>query len=161
MPVFKCIIFYQNSPKFKLFFKKNARFSSAGGSVPRPQTQPPLRISGYALDKLCTVFNNIRVYSFCFEQFFLDRSVANLMILFIDVCLMLNCFLFEKFYLHYALRDFDSICDIALSYLFAKVKIANKFLMSLLKPPPPLKNLAYATVQACRIVTTTSLVIVT
>ena len=27
----------------------------------------------------------------------------------IDVCVMLNCFLFEKFYLHYALRDFDSI----------------------------------------------------
>ena len=26
-----------------------------------------------------------------------------------DVCLMLNCFLFEKFYLHYALYDFDSI----------------------------------------------------
>ena len=26
-----------------------------------------------------------------------------------DVCLMLNCFLFEKFYLHYALCDFDSI----------------------------------------------------
>ena len=27
----------------------------------------------------------------------------------IDVYLMLNCFLYEKFYLHYALCDFDSI----------------------------------------------------
>ena len=26
-----------------------------------------------------------------------------------DVCLMPNCFLFEKFYLHYALCGFDSI----------------------------------------------------
>ena len=26
-----------------------------------------------------------------------------------NVCLMLNCFLFEKFYLHYALCDLDSI----------------------------------------------------
>ena len=43
------------------------------------------------------------------KQFFLDRSVANLMMLTIEVCLVLNCFLFEKFYLHYALCDFDSI----------------------------------------------------
>ena len=48
--------------------------------------------------------------SFCFEQFFLHRSVANLMMLaIIDVCSMLNCFLFEKFYLHYALCDLDFI----------------------------------------------------
>ena len=47
--------------------------------------------------------------SFCLEQFFLDRSVANLMMLIIDVCLILNYFVFEKFYLHLALRDFDSI----------------------------------------------------
>ena len=32
----------------KLFLQKNAKFSSAGGSAPRPTTQPPLRISGYA-----------------------------------------------------------------------------------------------------------------
>ena len=31
------------------------------------------------------------------------------MMLTVNVCLMLNCFLFEKFYLHYALCDFDSI----------------------------------------------------
>ena len=27
----------------------------------------------------------------------------------VGLCLMLNCFLFEKFYLHIALCDFDSI----------------------------------------------------
>ena len=33
----------------KLFLQKNAKFSSAGGSAPRPPKQPPpLRISGYA-----------------------------------------------------------------------------------------------------------------
>ena len=31
------------------------------------------------------------------------------MMLTVDVCSVLNCFLFEKFYLHYALSDFDSI----------------------------------------------------
>ena len=31
------------------------------------------------------------------------------MMLTVDVCLMLNCFLVEKFYLHYAVCDFDSI----------------------------------------------------
>ena len=31
------------------------------------------------------------------------------MMLTTDVCLMLNCFLFEKFCLRYALCDFDSI----------------------------------------------------
>ena len=31
------------------------------------------------------------------------------MMLTIDICLILNCVLFEKFYLHYALCDFDSI----------------------------------------------------
>ena len=69
------------------------------------------------------------------------------MMLTIDVWLMLNCFLFKKFYLHYALCHFIPSCYIALSYLFTKVYIANKFLMSLFKPPPPLKNPAYATDQ--------------
>ena len=33
---FKSIIFYQSSPKIKLFLQKNAKFSSAGGSTPNP-----------------------------------------------------------------------------------------------------------------------------
>ena len=83
---------------------------AAGGFAPRPPTQsPPLRISGYASATLCTVYNYMSFRSFCFEQFFRDRSVANRMMLAIDICLMLNCFLFEKFYLHYAQCDFDSI----------------------------------------------------
>ena len=35
-PPFKSIIFYQNSFKLKLFLQKNAKFSIAGGSTPRP-----------------------------------------------------------------------------------------------------------------------------
>ena len=63
----------------------------------------------------------MRLGSFCFEQLFLDRSVSILMMLIIDVCLMLNCFLFEKFYLHYSCETLIPSRDIALSYLFAKV----------------------------------------
>ena len=80
------------------------------GSAPTPPKQPPkLRISGYAPATICTIYIHMGFLSFCSEQFFLDRSVANLMMLTIDVCLVLNCFLFEKFYLHYTLGDFDSI----------------------------------------------------
>ena len=146
MPCFKSIIFYQYSPKTKLFLKKNAKFSSAGGSVPRPPKQPPqLRISGYAPATLCTVYNHMSFRSFCFEQFFLHRSVAKLVMLnIIDVCLMLNCFLFEKIYLHYALWDFDSIL-LHCTKLFIRQSIdREQILMSLLKTPP-LKNPAYAT----------------
>ena len=48
LPHFKSIIFYQNRPKIKLFLQNNAKFSSAGGSAPRPPNYPPLRIPGYA-----------------------------------------------------------------------------------------------------------------
>ena len=76
----------------------------------KPPKQPPqLRISGYAPAMLGNVYNYMGFRSFCFEQFCLDRSVANLMMLTINVCLMHDCFLVEKFYLHYALCDFDSI----------------------------------------------------
>ena len=33
-------LFYQTSSKIKLFFQKNAKFLSAGGSAPRPLKQP-------------------------------------------------------------------------------------------------------------------------
>ena len=70
--VLKSLFFNQNNPKMKLFLQKNAKFSSAGGSAPRPpclrrlgalppnlqppasggfaprpQSSPPWRISGY------------------------------------------------------------------------------------------------------------------
>ena len=41
MPRFESIIFYQNSTKIKLFLEKNAKFSSAGGSAPRPPHTAP------------------------------------------------------------------------------------------------------------------------
>ena len=40
-PRFKSIIlFYQNSPKMKLFLQKNAKFLSAGASPPDPHWPP-------------------------------------------------------------------------------------------------------------------------
>ena len=84
-------------------------FQALGAPLSDPQNSPQLQISGYAPATLSTVYNHMGFLSFYSEQFFLDRSVANLVMLTIDVCLMLNCFLFEKFYLHYALCDFDSI----------------------------------------------------
>ena len=95
-------------------------FQVLGAPPSDPPKQPPqLRISRYVPATLCTVYNHMGFCSFCFEQFFLHRSVANLMMLTIDVCLMLNCLLFEKFDLHYALCHFDPSCYIMLSYLFA------------------------------------------
>ena len=83
-------------------------FQALGTPPPDPQTQPPqLRISAYMPATLCTVYNHMGFRSFSFEQFFLHRLVANLMMLTIGVCLIV--FLFEKFYLHHELCDFDSI----------------------------------------------------
>ena len=79
--------------------------------------------------------------SFCFEQFFLDRSVANLMML---TCLMFNCFLFEKFYLHNALCDFDSILRHC-TKLFIRQSINREQIFDVTFETPPLKNAAYAT----------------
>ena len=128
-------------------------FQALGALPPDPQNSPPLRISGYAPAALCTVYNYMDFCSFCFEQFFLDRSVANLMMLTIDICLIVFCL--KRFICITHCVTLIPSCYIALSYLFAKVKIADKFLMSLLNPPqgylppptptPPLKNLAYAT----------------
>ena len=41
MPRFKSIIFYQNCPKIWLFLQKDAKFSIAGGSAPKPPKQLP------------------------------------------------------------------------------------------------------------------------
>ena len=78
MPRFKSIISYYNSPKIKLFLQKNAKFSSDGGSVPRPlasggwglrpqtpKIAPPMRISGYAPDSVDDFFYR---YLFCHEN---------------------------------------------------------------------------------------------
>ena len=81
---------------------------------------------------------------FCFEQFFLDRLVANLMILIIDVCLILNCFLFEKFYLHYELCDFDSVL-LHCTQLFIHQSVDREQIFDVTFQTLPLKNPAYAT----------------
>ena len=62
-------------------------FQALGGPPPDPRAPPQLRISSYAPATLCNVYNytGITVGSFCFEQFFLHRTVANLMMLTVDV----------------------------------------------------------------------------
>ena len=113
-------------------------FQALGAPPPDPSNSPPqLRISGYAPSTLCTVYNHMSFRSYCFEQFFLHSSVANLMILTIkDACLMLNCFLFEKFYLHYALCNFDSIL-LHCTELFIRKSINREQIFDVTFDPPP------------------------
>ena len=107
MPRFKSNIFHQYSPKVKLFLKKKCKVFKrwghrpqtpvppvAGGFAPRPpiasaawglrsQTSQnsPLNCEFLAtcLPRFAPVYNPMAFRSFCFEQFFLRRSVANLM----------------------------------------------------------------------------------
>ena len=62
-------------------------FQALGAPPPDPRAPPQLRISSYAPATLCNVYNYTGVGSFCFEQFFLHRTVANLMMLTVDVSL--------------------------------------------------------------------------
>ena len=66
------------------------------------------------------------------------------MMLTIDVCLMLNCFWFEKFNLHYALCDFDFIL-LHCTKLFIRQSIDREQVFDVTFQNPTLKNLAYAT----------------
>ena len=92
-----------------------------GAPPPDPPKQPPqLRISGYVPTTLCPLFIIIWVFmGFCFEQCFLDRSVANLMMLTIDVCLIV--FYLKSFICITHCVTLTPSCYITLSYLFAKV----------------------------------------
>ena len=111
-----------------------------------PKTTPSIANFWLRACHALTVFNHMCFRSFCFEQFFLLLSVADLMMLTIDVCLMLNCFLFEKFCLHYALCDFDSIL-LHYAKLFIRLSIDREQIFDVTyEPPPPLKNPAYASV---------------
>ena len=70
-------------------------FQALGATPPDPQNSPP-PIANFWL-RACRTLHYLQctdmgVLSFCFEQFFLDRSVANLMMLTIDLCLMLIVF---------------------------------------------------------------------
>ena len=62
----------------------------------------------------------------------------------VDVCLVLNCFLFEKFYLYYALCDFDSIF-LQCTKLFIRQSIDREQIFDVTFKTPSLKNPAYAT----------------
>ena len=92
-----------------------------GAPPPDPPKQPPqLRISGYVPTTLCPLFIIIWVFvGFCFEQCFLDRSVANLMMLTIDACLIV--FYLKSFICITHCVTLTPCCYITLSYLFAKV----------------------------------------
>ena len=103
MPRFKNIIFHQYSPKIKLVLKKNAKFSSAWGSAPRPPITSPAggsapRHSPLNCEFLATrlphfaLFTIIWVFAaFVLNNFFFILQVANLMMLtIIDVCFPVN-----------------------------------------------------------------------
>ena len=78
MPRFKSIIFYQNSPKIKLFLKKIQNFQALRAPPPDPPNSPPIANFWLCDWQLFTVYNYMLFRGFCFEQFFLDRSVATL-----------------------------------------------------------------------------------
>ena len=114
---------------------------ASGGPDPLNTTPSIANFWQRAYHALPPVYNHKGFRSFCLKQSFLHHSVANLMMLTVDECLMPNCFLFEKFYLHYALCDFDSIL---LHYpkLFIRQSIDREkiFDVTFEPPPPPLEK---------------------
>ena len=115
-------------------------FQAPGAPPPDPQDSPPIAISSCVPATLCNVYNYTGVGSFCFEQFFLHRSVANLMMLTVAVCLKLNCFLVEKFYLHYAECDFDSILLHCIKLFICQSIDREKNFDVTFEPPPPIEK---------------------
>ena len=63
----------------------------------------------------------------------------------IDGCLMINCFLVKKFYLHYALCDFDSIL-LHYTKLFIRQSVDRKKIFDVTFENPLLQNPSYASV---------------
>ena len=62
------------------------------------------------------------------------------MMLTVNVSLMLKCFLVEKFYLHYAVCDFDSIL-LHCTKLFIRLSIdREKNFDVTFEPPPPIEK---------------------
>ena len=57
----------------------------------------------------------------------------------IDICLVLNCFLFEKFYLHYALCDFDFIL-LHCTKLFIRQSIDREQIFDVTFQNPPIEK---------------------
>ena len=147
MPRFESIIFHQYSPRIKIFKKKMQNFQALGAPPPNPRAsggwglcpRPPIASSGWGLrpqtpqnsplnceflvtclPRFVPLFIIIWVFAgFCFEQCFLDRSVANLMMLTIDVCLIVFCL--KSFICITHCVTLTPSCNITVSYLFAKV----------------------------------------
>ena len=92
-----------------------------GAQPPDSQTQPPIANFSLRTRQLSTVFNYTRFCCFCFEQFYLDHSVTNLIMLIIDIYLMLNVFCLKSFICNTHCVTLIPSCNIALSYLFAEV----------------------------------------
>ena len=61
------------------------------------------------------------------------------MMLTIGVCLILNCFLFEKFYLHYAQCNFDSIF-LHCAKLFIRQSIDHEQIFDVTFQNPPIEK---------------------
>ena len=58
MPLFKSIIFHQNSSKIKLFLKKKMQnFQALEAQPPDPQTRSPIANFWVRTWQLCTVYN--------------------------------------------------------------------------------------------------------
>ena len=105
---------------------------ASGGFVPRPpiasgsweirlqtpKTTPSIANFWLRTWHLSTVNNYMTFRSFCFEQFFLHRSVTNFIMLTIDVCLIVFCLKSFTCVTHFI--ALIPSCYIALSYLFAR-----------------------------------------
>ena len=65
-PRFKSI---QISPKLKLFLQKNAKFSSAGGSAPRPPHSPPIANFWLRAWSIHSQNNLEHLFVFCMQVF--------------------------------------------------------------------------------------------
>ena len=124
--VLKALFFIKIALNLSYFSKKYAKFSSAGGSAPRPQNTAPIANFWLHTWQLYIADNHMRVCSFCFDTIF-PWSYCCKPYDVNYVCLMLNCFLFEKFYLHYAVRDFDSIFWHSTKLFICQSIDANKF----------------------------------
>ena len=61
------------------------------------------------------------------------------MMLTIDGCLMINCFLVKKFYLHYTLCDFDSIL-LHYTTLFIRQSVDRKQIFDVTFENPPIEK---------------------
>ena len=67
----------------------------------------------------------------------------------VDVCLMLNCFLVEKFYLHYAVFDFDSILLHCTKLFIGQSIDREKNFDVTFEPPPPPPPIEKSCVRHC------------